>query len=157
MQDQNSNQDLKEINSTTLSFNYSVITVHQGHEINSSIRSINKDQREVFDVVHKWSRDYIKQRFFKQPEEVKPFYIFLTGGTGAGKSHVFKTITMSLNKGLMHDSVYLDKPRLLIMVPTFEAGKNIKVTTVHSGLGIGTGKVFFPMNEKKRGILRNKL
>ena len=157
MQDQNSNQDLKEINSATLSFNYSGIIVHQGHEINNAIRSINKDQREVFGVVYKWSRDYIKQRFSKQPKEVKPFYIFLTGGTSAGKSHAFKTITMSLNKGLMHDSLYLDKPRLLIIVPTFAVGKNIKVTTVHSGLGIGTGKVFFPLNEKKRGILKNKL
>ena len=157
LQDQNSNHDLEEINSTTLSFNYSGNIVHQDHEINKGIRSLNKEQREVFDVVHKWSRDYVKQRFSKQPKEVKPFYIFCTGGAGVGKSHVIKTITMSLNKGLMHNSVNPDKPRVLILAPTGVAAININGTTVHSGLGIWIGKGFFPLNDKQRGKLRNKL
>ena len=67
-----------------------------------------------------------KAKILQTAKEVKPFYIFLTGGTGVGNSHVIKTITMSLNKGLMRNSVYLDKPRLLIMAPTCVAGKNVK-------------------------------
>ena len=52
-QDQNSNQDLEEINCTTLGFNYRGNIVHQDHETNKAIRSLNKEQQEVFDVVHK--------------------------------------------------------------------------------------------------------
>ena len=156
-QDQNSNQDLEEINCTTLSFNYSGNIAHQDHEISKAIRSLNKEQREVFDVVHKWSRDYIKQRSSKHPKEVKLFYIFLTGSAGVGKSHVTKTITMSLNKGLMRNGVNPDRPRVLILAPTGVAAININGRTVHSGLGLGIGKDFFSLNDKQRGILRNKL
>ena len=91
------------------------------------------------------------------PKEVKPFYIFLTGGSGVAKSHAIKTITMSLNKGLMCNSVNPYKPRALILAPTGVAAININGTTVPSGLGIGIGKGFFPVNDKKQGILRNKL
>ena len=148
---------MEEINCTTLSFNYSGNIAHQDHEINKAIRSLNKEQREVFDVVHKWSRDYIKQRSSKHPKEVKLFYIFLTGSAGVGKSHFTKTITMSLNKGLMRNSVNPDRPRVLILAPTGVAAININGRTVHSGLGLGIGKDFFPLNDKQQGILRNKL
>ena len=72
-QDKNSNQDLVEINCTTLSFNYSGNIVHQDYETNRAIRSLNTEQQEVVDGVHKWSRDYIKQRPSKQLKEVIPF------------------------------------------------------------------------------------
>ena len=72
-QDKNSNQDLVEINCTTLSFNYSGNIVHQDYETNRAIRSLNTEQQEVVDGVHKWSRDYIKQRPSEQLKEVIPF------------------------------------------------------------------------------------
>ena len=31
-------------------------------------------------------------------QNVKPFYVFITGGTGFGKSHLFKNIYLSLSK-----------------------------------------------------------
>lgn len=64
---------------------------------------------------------------------------------------------MSLKKGLMRNSVNPDKPRVLILAPTGVAAININGATVHSGLGIGIGKGFSPLNDKQRGILRNKL
>ena len=72
-QDKNSNQDLVEINCTTLIFNYSGNIVHQDYETNRAIRSLNTEQQEVVDGVHKWSRDYIKQRPSEQLKEVIPF------------------------------------------------------------------------------------
>ena len=57
----------------------------------------------------------------------------------------------------MHNSVNPDKPRVLILAPNGVAAININGTTVHSGLGIWIGKGFFPLNDKQRGILRNKL
>ena len=34
---------------------------------------------------------------------------------------------------------------------------NINGTAVHSGLGIGIGKGFFPLNDTQHGILKKKL
>ena len=53
LQEPNSSQDSGEVNCTTLSFNCSGNTVHQDHEIKKMIRSLNKEQRNVFNVVHK--------------------------------------------------------------------------------------------------------
>ena len=54
--------------------------------INENIRCLNKKQREVFDVILKWSKDQVKYSSTKKPKEVHPFYGFLTGGGGVGKS-----------------------------------------------------------------------
>ena len=64
---------------------------------------------------------------------------------------------MSLNKGLMRNSVNPDIARVLILTPTGVATININGATVHSGLGIGIGKGFSPLNDKQQGILRNNL
>ena len=48
------------------------------------------------------------------------------------KSHVIKTIILSLNKGLMQNSGNPDKPRVLIQAPTGVAAIKINEETVHS-------------------------
>ena len=81
--------------------------------INKNIRSLNMQQREIFNFVHKWSRDFIKSLGCKIHQNVKPFYIFITGGAGVGKSHLIKTIYMSLNKVLIYKSGELKKTRIV--------------------------------------------
>ena len=53
-------------------------------------RSLNIKQREVFNFIHKWSRDYIKSLRCKVIKKVKSFHIFITGGAGVEKSHLIK-------------------------------------------------------------------
>ena len=63
--------------------------------INEQIRSLNKEQRKVFDVLHKWSKDFIKNLGSKRLQTINTFHIFITGGGGGvGKSHLIKTIHM---------------------------------------------------------------
>lgn len=48
----------------------------------------------MFDIVHKWTRDYIKYGSCKVALKLNPFNIFVTGGAGEGKSHLLKTIDL---------------------------------------------------------------
>ena len=125
-------------------------------EINQNVRSLNNEQREVFNVIYKWGRDFIKNLSVGLPSEILPFYIFLTGGAGVGKSHLIKTIFMSMTKLLLRHGGSPNKPRVLLLAPTGVAAININGTTIHSGLGIVCGR-FLPLNDKTKVSLRNKL
>ena len=86
--------------------------------INEKIRSLNVKQREIFEKVYKWARDYAKNRSCKFPREIFPFYIFLSGGGGCGKSHLVNTIYHSVTKLLLHRGGNPEKPRILLLAPT---------------------------------------
>ena len=124
--------------------------------INENIRSLNMKQKEVFNFIHKWSRDYIKSLRCKVIKKVKSFHIFITGRAGVGKSHLIKTNFLSLNKVLGYKGA-LDKPRILLFAPIGVAAININGTTIHSGLGINVGSKLYPLNDQQRAALRNKL
>ena len=104
--------------------------------INENIRSLNMKQKEVFNFIHKWSRDYIKSLPCKVIKKVKPFHIFITGCAGFEKSHLIKTIFLSLNKVLGYKGGDADKPRILLLASAEVAAINIGGTTTHSGLGM---------------------
>ena len=93
----------------------------------------------------------------KHVKYVKPFHIFLTGGAGVGKSHLIKTIFMSISKLLSFKGGDPEKPRILILAPTGVAAINIDGTTIHTALGINVGHKLYPLNDRQCGILRNKL
>ena len=82
--------------------------------INESIRSLNMKQRELFNFIHKWLRDYIKSLRSTVIKKVKSFHIFITGGAGVGKSHLIETIFLCLNKILGYKGGDADKPRILL-------------------------------------------
>ena len=114
-------------------------------------------QKEVFNSIHKWSRDYIKSLRCKVIRKVKSFHIFITGGAGVGKSHLRKTILLSLNKVQGYKGGDADKPRIFFLAPTGVAAININGATIHSGLGINVESKLYPLNDQQRAALRNKL
>ena len=127
-------------------------------EVNSKIRSLNQKQREIFEVVNKWARDYTKNRSSIVHNEVSPLHLFVTGSGGCGKSHLIKTIYYSLTKALC--SKESEKPKVLLLAPTGVAAINIEGITIHSGLGIPIGhhgKNVPKLSDKMRSKLRNKL
>ena len=119
--------------------------------INENIRSLNVKQRQVFDVLHKWARDYVKNLSSKHVKYIKTFHIFLTGGAGVGKSHLIKTIFMTISKLLSFKGGDPEKPRILILAPTGVAAINIDGTTIHWGINVGHN--LYPLNDCQRGIL----
>ena len=66
------------------------------NETAGSIRSLNEKQPMVFNVVHKWSRNFIKSF------TVDPIRIFLSESEGTGKSHLIKTIYQVVSKELLY-------------------------------------------------------
>jgi len=50
-----------------------------------------------------------------------------------------------------------DKKRILVLSPTGVAAVNVDGTTIHTGLGIQTRGKYFPLNDRNRTALRQKL
>ena len=89
----------------------------------------------------------------KTPQKIKPFHFFLIGGAGVGKSHLIKTIYMSISKVLIYQGDNSEQPMTLLLAPTGVAAINIDGTTIHSALGINFGIKTFPLNDRQREIL----
>ena len=62
----------------TNAFTNQVRVIPDDNVINKNIRSLNMQQREIFNFVHKWSRDFIKSLGCKIHQHVKPFHISIT-------------------------------------------------------------------------------
>ena len=138
-------------------FSCSTQPVLQDSLINENIRSLNAKQWRVFDVIHKWARDYVKNLSSKHVKYIKPIHIFLTGRAEVGKSHLFKAIFMSISKLLSFKGGDPEKPRILILPPTGVAAINIDGATIHTTLRINVGHKLYPLNDLQRGIFQKKL
>ena len=102
---------------------------------------------------------FIKSLGCKIHQNVKPFYIFITGGTGVRKSHLIETIYMLLSKVLIYKVGELEKSRILLLAPTRVAAININGTNIHSRLGINVGGKLYPLSKQHRivQLLERKL
>ena len=90
------------------------------------------------------------------PVQVQPVYLFLTGGGGAGKSHLIKTIYHTVVKTFRHSPRNPDLQTVLLMAPTGVAAVNIDGTTVNTALAIPkeTGDNLRAMSDQKKTQLR---
>ena len=105
-------------------------------ELRQSIRSLNPEQRYAYNIVLSWCRKLIKNMNSLKPVEVEPIYLFLTGGGGARKSHLIKTIYHTAVKTFRHPPCNPELPTVLLMAPTGVAAINIDGTTINTGLAI---------------------
>ena len=141
------NEDFKEINSDEsfvdddmihadigLSRYGSTLPLYQDSVISENICSLNAKQRKLFEVIHKWSRDYMKNLSSKTIKNIKP-----------------------ISKVLMYKGGHPEKPRILLLAPTGVAAINIDGTTIHNALRITAGSKLYPLNDRQRGMLQNKL
>ena len=124
-------------------------------EIAANIKSLNKKQRDVFNVAHKWARDYVKGMSQKSMHTVEPIHTFLSGSGTTGKSHFIKTTYQAVSKELLYHGGDPDKARVLLLGPTGISAVNIGETTIHSALGIKPGIKLITLSDKAKAILRN--
>ena len=126
------------------------------------VRSLNSEQREAHRVVLQWSRAKMKALTSKTPNifYVDPIHIFVTGGAGAGKSHLINAIYQTATKTFRHGPQDPNQPSVLLLAPTGVAAINIAGNTINSGLAIP--KDNFPghiakMSDQCRTHLRTQL
>ena len=125
-------------------------------DLRQSVRTLNIEQCKAYDMVLTWCRSKVKNMNSVKPENVEPIYLFLTGGGGAGKSHLIKVIYYTVTKTFRHGPTNPEKPAVLLMAPTGVAAININGTTIHSALAIPkeSGDNLPPMSDHKRTLLR---
>ena len=70
-------------------------------EVNSRIRSLNIKQTEIYEVINKWARDYIKNRSCVLHIDTPPLHLFITGSGRCGKSHLIKNCVPFSHKNFM--------------------------------------------------------
>ena len=91
-----------------------------------------------------------------KPEKVEPIHLFVSGGAGAGKSHLIKTIYHTAVKTFKHAPVNPELPTVVLMAPTGVAAISINGTTVNTALSIPkeTGDTVPPLSDHKKTQLR---
>ena len=124
--------------------------------LRTSIRSLNTEQRHAYDTFLTWCRSKMKNLNSLKPVEVEPSYLFITGGGGAGKSHLIKTIYHTAVKTFRHSVINPELPTVVLMAPTGVAAINIDGTTINTALPIPkeTGDNLPAMSDQKKTQLR---
>ena len=117
------------------------------------IYSLNSKQREDFNVVHTWAKDYEKY----DGHHVESVHVFISGSGGTGKSHLVKVIYNTISKTLLYHCKDSEKPKIIFVGPTGISAVNIGGATIHSGLGIEPGIHLLGLNDKSKAGLRNRL
>ena len=60
-------------------------------DLRKTVRSLN-NKRYAYDVVLSWCRNKMANLNTLKPSQVDPIHVFVSGGGGAGKSHLTKAI-----------------------------------------------------------------
>ena len=126
--------------------------------LHAMVRSLNEQQRLAFDTVLTWCRSVTKSP--STHEQVHSLQLFITGGAGAGKSHLIKTLYHTAVNTFRQISQNPEKPSVLLLAPTGIAAINIKSTTINSGLSIPVDNFGYnvtPLSDIEKSALRNHL
>ena len=88
-----------------------------------------------------------------------PFYYFLTGGAGTGKSLLISAIYQTLYRWFNRNGESPDDVKVLLTGPTGKSAFNIRGTTIHTALGIPVtqNSILKNMSDELKNTYRKKL
>ena len=95
-------------------------------KLRSDISSLNQQQRKLFD-------DF-SERIVSTDVNEQPFYLFLTGNAGTGKSFLLSVMIEAVKHRIVAPGDDLKKPSLLVMAPTANAAGIVGGKTIDSVL-----------------------
>ena len=114
------------------------------------VQTLNQKQKEFF---------YHILHLVKTTD--KPFYYFLSGGAGVGKSHLIKSLYQAALKYYnSRAGEDFNEVKILLLAPTGKAAFGIKGNTIHSTLAIPASqslKIYKPLDSNRLNTLRCKL
>ena len=121
------------------------------------IRSLNCQQREVFNIIYSWAKKKYIYSNCALKHEVNPVGLFVSGGAGVGKSYLMKTIFEALTKILNFHARSPDKVKVSKIAPTGVAAINFDGTTVNTALCIPLNQSvnLNKLSDNLRSTLRN--
>jgi hypothetical protein len=128
------------------------------HRYRNLVRNLNTKQRQIIMHHRRWCKTNINN--LRQGLPPTPFYTFLSGPGGVGKSHVIEIIHSDTIKLLrLSGSIQPDDVIVLLAAPTGVAAFNIKGITLHSALLLGCGRHsgFQPLSHDRLNTLRTKI
>ena len=106
---------------------------------NKYMQDLNQEQKTVVMYHRKWCKESLLA--LKQNKPIKPYYLFLSGPGGVGKSHVVKLIHTDTVKLLQcAQQITADDIPILLTAATGVAAHNINGITIHSA---------FMLNDRK--------
>ncbi len=104
-------------------------------EYNRCFRMLNKKQKELVLYHRKWCKEVVLCH--KQGKPTKPYFLFLSGPGGVGKSFVIKMIHTDTVRLLRNSPVIgMQDVSILLTASTGVASFNIDGSTVHSALAL---------------------
>lgn len=129
------------------------------HEYNKCYRKLNKEQKELVHFNRTWCKQEVNR--MKKGEPSAPYFVFLSGPGGTGKSHVIKMIHRDVKMfftQFSQDSAYIDStdPVILLTAFTGTAAFNIDGITLHSALCLPTTGTK-NLSHEKRNVLEQRL
>ena len=105
-------------------------------ELNKCVRSLNSQQRRIFDD--------IIEKLADPDVEKSPFYLYLGGEAGKGKSYLEQSIIAALKHiSKKSGKGELEKLSILVMAPTTNAAFLIGRKTIDSALAVHMKKARF--------------
>ena len=96
--------------------------------IRQRIISLNQQQRKIFDD--------LCERVSNFDNEEKPFYLYIAGEAGTGKSYLLRLCIDAVRYLKMSSGDEINKPKVIVMAPTANAAFIVKGKTIESALGL---------------------
>ena len=126
-----------------------------GADWQGMILSLNSRQYEVHQYIVDWCTSLLLSHKSPRPD---PFYLFLTGGAGVGKSHLVRTIVQTVSRMLSRNNQAQEK-HILVTAPTGAAAYNISGHTLHSAflLPCTRSDDYIPLSSEKLAALKEEI
>ena len=111
---------------------------------------LNEGQRDLLNYIMKWAAQCMLNNDNNEPDP-DPFYVFLSGGAGVGKTYLVSVLIEYLKRSLLFPGQNVDEcPSVAVTASTGKAACNINGATLHSSFSLPIhGENFVPKTELK--------
>ena len=122
----------------------------ENDEYYKNCKSLNDEQRSLFQFVCTHTHKILfSDRYGTEPPE--PFFVFLSGDGGTGKSHLINVINEYVKRNLKFPGQSPDQPSILLTASTGPAASRISGQTLHKALNLNTYGIGSGERKKKKG------